>query len=530
MRRGLVLGMLVLCPFLARASDESDVLRARGARLAAQGKCDEALPLFAQALAADPKEARSALLAGRCQIQAKQYADAEKSLDEAARRDPSLKEVSLEQAIARYHQENYAGARRALEAARPTSSGDARFELYDGLVLLQEGKRSEGIAALERARRADPSLVEPTASYFEGLALENQGNRTDARAALDRVVANDPNGRWGTAARMRLDQWALSHTRSRDYWASVTVGAEGDSNVVLRGNGVDLPQEIKDESDMRTVWAANAGWEFLHTHDWGAGAMITYTGTAEHSLPQFSYDYPIVSGWLDRRITENLSAQLQADYAYGWVDGQSWVSEVAATPSLVYTEARDTYTRLFGRFQFSNYYFPVDGTSEFNPITHPVTHDQLVLFQATQDARNRDGRLEQAGLEQGLPIDVLHTQLTASTTYSRYHAEGAEYSFRGVAAYVTTETDLPWQFTLLLGAGFAYRGYLNPTTFEAVAPPFSDKRRDQVTDTEIALQRPIYWDWLLGSARWHYTHADSTVAVFDYDRSIIGGYLTVRIP
>src|SRR5262249_55103191 len=265
---------------------------------------------------------------------------------------------------------NYAGARQALEEARPSSSGDARFELYDGLVLLQEGKRDEGIAALERARKADPTLVEPTASYFEGLALEHEGQRSQARDAMDRGVTNDPTGRWGAAARTRLDQWSRSRTHPRDYWASITVGAESDSNVVLRGNGVELPQEINDEADMRAIWQANAGWQFLNTRDWGAGAMLTYTGTAEHSLPEFSYDYPIVSAWVDRRITERLSAQLQGDYAYGWVDGQSWVSEVAATPSLLYAEARDTYTRLFGRFQFSNYYFPVDGTAPWN-LTNP---------------------------------------------------------------------------------------------------------------------------------------------------------------
>ncbi|HTO06160.1 MAG TPA: tetratricopeptide repeat protein [Myxococcota bacterium] len=523
MRRAVAVTALILCPLLARASDESDVLRARGALLAAQGKCDQALPLFQQALAADPKEARSALLAGRCLISEKKYAEAEQSLAEATRRDATLSEVPLEVAIARYHQENYAGARQALEAARAGSSGDARFELYDGLVLLQEGKRDEGIAALDRARKADPKLVEPTASYYQALALENQGERAAARDAMDRVIADDPSGRWGAAARTRLDQWSRTRTHPRDYWASVTVGAESDSNVVLRGNGVDLPAEINDQADMRTIWQANAGWQFLHTPDWGAGAMLTYTGTAEHSLPEFSYDYPIVSAWVDRRITDRLSAQLQGDYAYGWVDGQSWVSEVAATPSLIYAEARDMYTRLFGRFQFSNYYFPVDGSAPWNV-------GDAHLQSITEDERNRDGRYEAAGLEQGVPIDVLRTQLTATGIYSRYHAEGTEYSYRGTGGYLWSETQLPWEFTLFLGAGFTYRGYLNQTTFEDVAPPNSDKRRDQITDTEIGIQRPIYWDWLVGSARWHYTHADSNVAVFDYDRSIIGGYLTVRIP
>ncbi len=518
MRRLIALAALILCPLAARASDESDVLRARGARLAAEGKCDEALPLFERALAADPKEARAALLAGRCQIAAKQYAEAEKSLAEATRRDPELPEVPLEVAIARYHQENYAGARQALEAARASSAGQARFELYDGLVLLQEKKRSEGIAALERARKADPSLVEPTASYFQGLALENAGQTHEAQEAMNRVVVTDPSGRWGAAARTRLDQWA--RTRSRDYWAEATVGIESDSNVVLRGQGVDLPSEIGNKSDERAIWHVNAGYQFLNTRDWGAGAMLNYTGTAQFDLQQFNYHYPVATAWLDRRITENLTAHLQGDYAYGWVDNDPWVSEVAATPALVYAWARDTYTRLFGRFYFANYYFDPSNTAAY---TVPPGLDLAA-------ERNRDGRAEQVGLEQGLPIDAIHTQLTGTATFTRYHAEGTEYSFRGTGAYLASDTDLPWKLSLHLGAGYTYRGYLNPTTFADVAPPNSPIRHDHIVDTDVGLERPIYYDWLLGSVRWHYTNAASNVNVFDYDRSILGAYLTFRLP
>jgi tetratricopeptide (TPR) repeat protein len=519
MRRWLAVTALVLCPLFARASDESDVLRARGALLAAQGKCDEALPLFERAIAADPKEARAALLAGRCLIAEKKYAEAEQILAEATRRDSELPEIPLEVAIARYHQENYAGARQALEAARASSSGDARFQLYDGLVLLQEGKRSEGIAALERARKLDPKLVEPTASYFEGLALENQGNRREAQDAMDRVIVTDPSGRWGGAARNRLDRWAL--TRPRDYWAELTVGIEDDSNVVLRGDGVELPSNISDKSDGRAIWHANAGWQFLRTHDWGAGAMLDYTGTAQFDLSEFNYHYPIATVWVDRRITENLSAHMQGDYAYGWVDAKPYVTDVSMTPALVYTWAQQTYTRLFGRFSWTNYYFDIDGSASFPP---PPDSNQLIVD------RNRDGRAEQVGLEQGLPIDALNTQLTGTLLYTRYHAQGTEYSYRGTGLYLQSETDLPFKLSLLLGAGYTYRGYLNRTTFETSPPAAADIRHDHVVDTVVGLERPIFFDWLLASARWHYTNNASNVPVFDYDRSIIGGYLTFRLP
>ncbi|HKC49575.1 MAG TPA: hypothetical protein VKF60_02195, partial [Myxococcota bacterium] len=328
--------------------------------------------------------------------------------------------------------------------------------------------------------------------------------------------------RWGSAARNRLDRWA--RTRPRDYWAELTVGVEGDSNVVLRGDGVDLPSNISDKSDGRAIWQANAGWQFLRTRDWGAGAMLTYTGTAQFELSEFNYHYPVATAWVSRRISDNLTANLQGDYAYGWVDAQPFVSEVSTTPSLLYTWARDTYTRLFGRFSWTNYYFDADGSAVWNP-----SRDTLIESQ-TKDDRNRDGRAEQVGLEQGLPIDVINTQLTGTVLFTRYHAQGTEYSFRGTGAYLQSETNLPFKFSLLLGAGYTYRGYLNRTTFENEPPSTSDIRHDHVVDTEVGLERPIFYDWLIASARWHYTNNASNVPVFDYDRSIIGGYLTFRLP
>ncbi len=523
MRRWLALALLVASPLVAHASDESEVLRARGALLASEGKCVEAIPLFQSAIAADPREARAGVLLGRCQIAAKDYAGAERSLSEATRRDPGLADAQLGLAIARYHQDNFAGARTALDAAKSGMSGDASFQLYNGLVLLHEGKRSEGIAALERAREIDPKKVEPTASYIAGLALENDGERQQARASMDRVIAVDPNGRWGAAARTRLDQWAFS--RGRDYWASATVGYESDSNVVLRGQGVTLPSDITDEADWRGIWNLNGGYQFLDTPDWGMGAALNYTGTAQHDLKDFDYNYLVGTSWIDRRITQKLGAHLQGDYAYGWVDGDSWVSEIAATPALDYTWGPNNYSRLFGRFYWANYYFTPDGSVGFSPI--PPGYN-------VQAERNRDGHGEQAGIEQGLPLLAINTQLTGTAAYTRYHAQGNEYSFRGVGGWLTTETLLPWQFTLRLLGGFSYRGYLNDTSYQSNppvgSPPNSDKRRDQISDAEVSIEHPIYKDWLLASARWHYTHADSTVSVYDYDRIIYGVYFTVELP
>ncbi len=58
-------------------------------------------------------------------------------------------------------------------------------------------------------------------------------------------------------------------------------------------------------------------------------------------------------------------------------------------------------------------------------------------------------------------------------------------------------------------------------------PLDDDERRDDVWRFEVELERPLS-QRLTASLRYRYTHNRSNVTVFDYDRQILGAYLTVR--
>ena len=52
-------------------------------------------------------------------------------------------------------------------------------------------------------------------------------------------------------------------------------------------------------------------------------------------------------------------------------------------------------------------------------------------------------------------------------------------------------------------------------------------RRDNVGQVDAILERPLT-EWLVASARDTYIDNDSNTDVYDYDRHIVGGYLTVQ--
>jgi tetratricopeptide (TPR) repeat protein len=504
---------LLLAPALARASDESDVLRSRAVRLIRKGDCDAALPLLERARAADPREARAGLLAGRCLIAKHRYAEAESALLEAADRDPRLADVQLQLAVARYHREDLAGARSALEVARRRSAGSARFELYDALVLLGENRRPEALAAFERARAADAASVDPVASYFEGMTAGREGQPRRAYSALERVTAQDPGGPWGTQAQRQLDQMGTG--LQADGWVTATLGFEWDSNVVLQGEGVRLPEEFDHEEDVRLVWSANTGVEALRTLNWSGGAMLSYSGSAHDDVDQFDYHYPVGSLWIDRHLSERTTAHLQYDAGYAFVDSDSWLTSHNLAPALLHDWGNGQRSRLFGRAFIWEFRF--DRHDEAGETPEQVAY------------RDRDGHGTTVGVEHLVPVEAIATDVQGGIAGTRYSARGSEYSHRALESWLGGRTRLPWELSLVTRAGFIYRPYNHSTSFRdpGEAALEHKKRRDHVKYVEVGLERPL-GARTSAAVRWHFIDSASNVDVFDYDRSIVGAYLSVR--
>jgi hypothetical protein len=432
--------------------------------------------------------------------------------------------VQLQLAIARYHREDLAGARTALEAARSESAGDAQFELYDGLVLLGESKRKEALAALERSRAADASRVEPVASYYEGVAASGEGERQRARTALERVAASDPGGPWGSQAQRQIDR--MGRGLQSDGWLAASVGVEWDSNAVLQGEGVALPDDLDHEEDTRFVWRANGGIEAFRTLDWSGGGMLTYSGSAHDDVDQFDTHYPVASLWIDRHLSENTTAHLQYDAGYAFVDSESWLTSHNLGPALHHDWGNGQHSKLYGRAYV--YEFRFDRTIDASTPPRPISTNGFDT--ATEGAyRDRDGHGTAVGAEHVVPVKGLDSLVRGGFELLRYSARGGEYSHRAAETWIGTFTKLPAEFALTLRGGFIYLPYNHSTSFvDPDAPGLEGKtRRDHVKYVEIGLERPISTR-TSAEVRWRAVDSASNVDVFDYERSIVGAYLNVR--
>lgn len=507
-------------------------------RLVVEGRCSAALGMLGKLVRDLPSDPNPLLWTAQCEVEREDYVAAQTALDAARALDPADGEVRLLLAIALYHQEEFARASEELEtAARLLGEERAEIDLYRGLLLLtrtDEQAARDGAAWLENARVLDRSAVEPMASFYAGLGWSTAQEEARARAALARVVAEHPGTDWASQAQRLLDD--LDSNRRR-IWGSLRAGLEYDNNAVLQGQGSALPDEISSQRDIRGIWQGQVGGELLRRGGWAAGASASYSGAAYRDITTFDSHFPGGALWLDRRVADATTLRLSADTGYAFVDYDDFLWTYRATLSAIQQWPVLGTTEGFVRYWRDNYFVKSDDVQDgpFDAMTNRcLVCGPTGLDEATE--RNRDGNGFAVGLLQTttLPIEWPYGSITLRGGYQldRFEARGSEYSYLAHTLGVGVRAGLPWSITLDVGGSFAWRPYDHPTTFPdppitgGVQYTLSDDDRDETTAiVSVTLERPIT-RWLAGSVAWRYERNDSNSAVFDYDREILGAYLT----
>jgi tetratricopeptide (TPR) repeat protein len=478
-------GAVALAGALALAGGAAAGAREDGLRLAAEGRCAEALPLLAGA--PDAERARAL-----CLLEEADYAAAAEALERLEPGDPSL---AVELGIALFHAGDAAGAEAALRRAEARGSDRAEVPLYLGLIALQHNRAPEARARFERAAASGGDALSAAALYYGGIAQAQVGDADAARDAFARVAREWPDTPWAAQA----ERAAASLAAARDLFATLRVGFEHDSNAVLRGEGVVLPDEIPSQRDQRFVWRGVLG------RSWRAGearlgSVLSFNGSLHGDLTRFDVLQPSLTLWADRRLGERTMLRAIAAYSRAWVGTRDFLSEPSFALELRREGSRGT-TRAFAELALDDFRF---ASVELDP--------------ALRRARDRDGLGSRLGLEQRVPLPALDATLSGMLAYRRFSADGTEYSFDAPEIELGLEARLPASFLLDAGVFYAYRAYRHPTTY---GPP--PRRRGNDWRTELALRRPI-WRGLSLEARWRYQRNDSTANVFDYTRHVAGLY------
>jgi hypothetical protein len=504
----------VLVSLLGPASlaDEIDnVLVMRAADLESQGRCAEAVEVYR---GSDRQSAHLALIAGRCQVRTKDYAGAVDTLDPARNLPDASPEVDLYLGVSEYHLGLLDDARASLDRAKARGEDGALLELYTGLLKLQGDDARGAALALERARRADSRAVEPVASYYAWVAWRNADDEERAEAALARVREQDPDGPWIAEAERVL---AGEPSETPNFWLNAEAGLEYDSNVTIRGGGVNQVfingDTVSGKDDGRGIWTLDGGSELFRNEKWSGGVLGAYTGTANFDISEFDAHYPVAGTWLDHHFGPQTTLRGRYDFGYAWVNYDPYVlsNVLSATLFQGWDEAGNTeLTFSAGFYDFK--YDRLDPTPG-DPTTQ--IHD-----------------IDQDGT--GLSVELLHRvevgfedlEARAGYRYTNYDADGGEFDYNAHRFLAGFDLTLPFEVMWDSWGAFTYQPYRHTSVY-AKAGQAGPTHRDRVWEFGTEFEKFVTEDVSV-LARYRFIDTGSNTDVYDYDRHVVGAYVRIR--
>jgi hypothetical protein len=289
------------------------------------------------------------------------------------------------------------------------------------------------------------------------------------------------------------------------------------------------------------MWRTEAGSEWWRSGAWSSGIWLNYSGTAHDDLGALDVQLPTLGLWLDRRTDSATTLRLAYDFGWAFVDEESFLQSHGATASAIRSFGRLGVSQLFGRFYGYDYKVNDADVPDGRGVALSLCPSPYAFVCGAagvdeSDARDRDGYGTAAGVLHSVPLPRLRSELSLGYTYYRYWAEGEEQSYAAHELRVGTRSALPFGLELRVDASYAYRPYRRASS---VPEPFvlylnreyptrERRRRDEVARVEVGLERRIA-DRVRIGVLYSYLDADSNYSLFDYDRQIVGSYLTVGL-
>jgi hypothetical protein len=314
-----------------------------------------------------------------------------------------------------------------------------------------------------------------------------------------------------------------------------TAGPEFDDRPVLLSNGIGTPDEISRDSHGAGVWFVDAGAELFDAAGWSGGLAGSYWGAA-YSDVDFDTHAPTIAAWIDRQFGDEMALRLRYDFAYSWVDGDTFATTHHVGPRFFKSWGRGGVTRFRGEYYDYDFHVGLpdvptpDGTAPLGFCSVPPSLSPCGPFQYSEgDRRDRFGG------EHRIQLEWNETEIRGGYVYQHYIPDGAEFRNQSHELWLGATTALPLGFALDGNVTFLYQGNRNLPSFpdpDALAPNRvydlpGIGRRDRIWRVYAALGRPIT-PHVSASLEYAFTDHDSNLDAFDYDRHRIGGYVTVH--
>ncbi|HAY22964.1 tetratricopeptide repeat protein [Desulfobacca acetoxidans] len=157
------------------ASQESEILLARGNKYYLDGSYEQAKSELCQAASIEPANPEIRMLLGLAYFASQEYPQAEAELKEAIRLDPEVAQSRLYLGAALFHQGKYSQAERRLQEAQRLAPQDGLVRYYLSLTARRQNRPDEAMIHFNAASTLAPEYRGPFRLYEQDLTGPGRG-------------------------------------------------------------------------------------------------------------------------------------------------------------------------------------------------------------------------------------------------------------------------------------------------------------------------------------------------------------------
>jgi tetratricopeptide (TPR) repeat protein len=470
-------------PCLAQTSSERvEVSLTKAAAFLQEGRAEQALSLLRQVLQEAPDSVQGLFLAGVAYSRLQRYADALEFFQRVREKSPTMPGLLEEMGLTLYNLGKDVEALALLnEAMKPSPT--ARLFYARGLVLARLNRHQEARAAFLEAAKLSPEM-RVLCLYHAGALSYALRDFQAGRSQLQAVSKEGKDPEMLASAKRLLDRMDQEEG-TRRYSINLATGFEYDDNVILKPDSVQAETRIGNKEDVRFVFYGSGDYKWIATPSWEMGTALNLYTSSHFDLHEFDLHVPqgIVYGGYR---CGPFHARLQYQYAYYWLDANSYLRQHGPGPTLWWTQAPWAKLQL-GYVFTKNDYFDLPGQDSVN---HRGGLAQYFYF--GQDA-------------------VIRLMWNVDSEM----ADGNDFDYVGHQFGILGALRLPWQMRAQGSVDYYFRDYAHRHSI------FGQKRGDDrwTFSVEIARRMLPFLDLSLT-----YTHVinDSNIDAFEYTRNVVG--------
>jgi tetratricopeptide (TPR) repeat protein len=493
----LVLVLSFAVAGVALASEQSDLLTKHGLVPFHEGRYQQALTLFTQAVEADREDPYAHYYKGVTEGRLEHWDAAVADLQEAMRIKPDLTQGALELGVALVKTGQYETAKRWLTQAQQAPDLATTASFYLGLAQLQLGELAKARESLQRAAAgtaADPQLA-ATVRYYQGVVEARAGNQEEAKAKFEQVVAASPDsdiGRQAHAFLVGLQEGGAPTLRRYHLYAGT--GLEYDSNIILAPSDEKAAAGFGSQSDGRAILLAGGSYNFWRAEHVQLSGGYDFFQSLHFHLNQFNIQ--------DHRASLSLSGNsgifeggVLGGYDYYLRQTDSFLQQAEAFPWLRISEPGLGRTEVFFRFRWRD--FKERAVAQvLDSNTYMTGFDQFFHF-ASPDRYCVLGYRFNA-------VDTINGAVNV-------------FAYNGNQVRAGLGWALPWEIPASLDFTYRFKNYA----------PASGGRDDNEYRLMLSAQKQVAPYTFLTFAYFG-TFNESNKAAFQYDRQIVSLAVQVR--